>query len=313
MAFDMVRTTMDGIIHFTRNGFEDFFPSRTTPYAMDPVSIWLLFRGKHTCFTHFDLNNATVRSTLLARVALWEEMLDPKRRHPPVTFLRTVIAENPEEEISLIPMFQAAISERNPTLDHRIVVCVHDQGELTQQLTPINDRAMVWSIGFDKAAVAQNKSLFDKTENGYAKIVGHAGDHQNWPPKPEPPWDTHPFVFVPRGHLSCVEGIPAFRGTCKGIGSTFTAVSGVCPHCGSASGHALTDPTAFDKKRPWSHEEDAQLLWLGSLACAGQMDRVAVVEQFASTFSRGANETLQRMMWLQENNLESPPCEDAPR
>lgn len=296
--FDFARTTMDGLIHFSRNGFDDFFPPGVPNAVPDPVSIWLLFRGMHTCFTHFDMNADTTRTAFRTRISEWDRIVGTgagTTRTQPVTFLRTVLAEDPGEELSLVPAFQRALQERNPTLDHRLVLVVHDQGVPTQRLTSINERAMVWTVAFDESG---GTSLFDKTEAGYRSVLEHACVEGNWLSSAQDkaaPVAPQPFRFQRRSHLSCVEGVPAFRGTCQGVGSTACAATGVCNYCGSTDGHALRDRGRFDSGRPWSEEEDAQVQWMSALVGAGSVDRVAAVEQLAGELSRGANETQLRL------------------
>jgi hypothetical protein len=135
--FDFSRCTLDGIAQFTRHGFRDgFFPPGPLPYRPECVGIWVLYRGQHTAFAHFDLNSPAVQEAFERKFARWDALLEdrdgtsaldnPARR--PIVFLRTVTARDPRDELAHVASFEAAVEERNPNLDFRIALMVHDQG-----------------------------------------------------------------------------------------------------------------------------------------------------------------------------------------
>jgi hypothetical protein len=321
LPYDMVRCTMDGLVHFTQRGFDGFLPTPAdvpaahslaagggAPAAtvaempMDPVSIWLLFRGQHTCFTHFDLNTAAVRATFEERFERWHELMRVGGR---VTFLRTTIAENPEDEARAVEALQEALDAASGgRLDHRIVLAVHHDAAAqaalgvagTRPIRRINERAVVWRLAHDPA-VAASASLFDKTHAGYERIVSECGTDDGWRGTQAAAAQKPFTAALPRqSHLSRVEGVPAFRGTCTGFGSTLSAtVGGVCLSCGSVDGHAQPDRAAFDTGRPWSDDENALVVQAAVAVMSGAgMDGVAAVEHVANQCNRGANETLLR-------------------
>lgn len=300
MPFDMVRCSMDGVIHFAKVGFEKggFFPhAGPPPFPMDPVSIWLLFRGQHTCFTHFDLNNPAVLSMFGQRFQAWESMI--KRSTQPVTFLRTSIAQEPLAEVGLLPLWEETLDEvSGGTLDFRTILAVHQQGPETAMIAQPTTRSCVWNIAHD-ADVASDASLFDKTERGYRAIVESQENGMPWrlDTVPTEPSLTHAKSYT---ELCTVEGIPALRGSCKGIGTTMSVAVGRCIFCGDRTGHAVQDVTAFDSKRPWTEEDDAELL----TALATRQDVVAAVEAVCVAQKRGANETWARLKSM--TTLDSP-------
>jgi hypothetical protein len=325
LPYDMVRCTMDGLVQFTRDGFDGYFPSATeepdvkaaaaAPWLaasadprglripMDPVSIWLLFRGSDTVFTHFDLNSPSVRRMLQQRLDGWSRMMDEARQgaHPPVTFLRTCLAENPADELRTIGAFQAAVDEiTNGKLDHRLVLALHNQGPTTEYLGTAgdHDRCVVWNLAFDATKPA-SASLFDRTHDGYEHIVQTCGDDATFRTLVRRP--VAKTTFSPQGHLARVEGVAAFRGTCVGFGSTVTASSGVCMACGSADGHRLMDPSAFDSGKTWTEDEDAQLL---ATFAQHDLDLVGLVEHLAQQFHRSANEVHRRLIHLAHTAME---------
>jgi hypothetical protein len=95
---------------------------------VDPSSIWLLFRGVHTVFTHFDLNGPDAEATLTDRLAKWASLTQCRGgRREQVTILRTCLATNPWDEIRFLPTFQKTLDDvSNGRLDHRIVLVCHD-------------------------------------------------------------------------------------------------------------------------------------------------------------------------------------------
>merc|ERR1719238_13444 len=100
----------------------------------------------------------------------------------PVTFMRTVTARHPREELDLIDDFQRAVAEVNPTLDFRMAVSVHDQGlKETTMLESINERTSLWAIEYTEGP---EKTLFDRSQEGYAQVVAHCLDAGAWPPPP---------------------------------------------------------------------------------------------------------------------------------
>jgi hypothetical protein len=95
---------------------------------VDPSSIWLLFRGVHTVFTHFDLNGPDAESTLTERLAKWAALTQCRGgRREQVTILRTCLATNPWDEIRFLPTFQKTLDDvSGGRLDHRTVLVCHD-------------------------------------------------------------------------------------------------------------------------------------------------------------------------------------------
>ena len=321
---------------------------------MDPVSIWLLFRGQHTAFTHYDLNSQPMVDLFLQRFKAWDAMVEGTR---PVTFLRTAISKDPTEEIKLVSAFQNALDKKNPNLDHRFVLAVHDHPEhrgeskadakKTELLGSINERATLWRLGleplrpvFDKSKAVSAPSLFDRTCSGYEHIVKYSAQDSNWtPPGKLPP--VFPFltstppgttsVFQHSEHLCKVEGVSAFRGTCTGIGSTLSAAMGGnrCLFCSSTDGHALQDPTLFDKKKAQKNsqqvvneaeesddlasqqssspssmfsDEEKEEVMMASLL---QQDTVAAVEHVANKLGLGSNEVYCEMLDIRRHLMET--------
>lgn len=293
--FDAVRASLDGLIHFVANGFgPEFFPPGPLPYKMDPASIWLLFRGPHTCFTHHDLNRKDIQDDFQRRFANWNEMV--KGQRGPVTFLRTSIAENPFMEAGLIPMLEEAlVAKSGNKLDFRTVLIVHDQGGETRQVAAPTERSAVWNLALD-TSVPPSASLFDKTEVGYRTIIEAVGSPDSWGsgrPLSQAPVDCETVNTT----LCTVEGVPAMTGSCKGIGTTATAAVGRCVFCGSADGHAV-DPALFDTNKPWNEEDEAMLL----AAFTASGDVVASCEAVSAQQGRSANEVLQRLTRLLKEN-----------
>ena len=255
---DFSRCTLDGVIHFVRNGFaQGFYPPGRPPYRPECVGIWVLFRGQHTAFAHFDLNDAAVRQGFDRKMERWDAALDG--RLGPLHFFRTVTAVDPRAELDLVPELERALLERCPALDFRVSVVVHDQGmRETTLLQPISERSALWALEYTADA---SRTLFDRAHDGYQRVVQTAvacdaagagagcadagtgaGAIAAWPPRPAalpqwrdatqspPPAGNTVSTFPWRSHdnIALIYGVASVAGTCTGIGST-TAVPVLAP------------------------------------------------------------------------------------
>lgn len=316
--FDFSRCTLDGVIHFIENGFDEgFYPPGPTPYQAECVGMWMLFRGRHTAFAHFDLNDAEVLRAFERKMRRWDARLNGDE---PVTFFRTVAARDPLEELRLLPKLEAALSKRNPSLDFRIVTTVHDQGlvghtSAAVPFAPISDRISLWGLEYKEDAT---HSLFDRAQKGYEQIVRTSLHDAHWK-------DLHALndqagtitrddgslvrsvdrtveAFSWRSHnnIALIDGVASVGGTCRGIGSTEYVSHGEggiarCSSCGSVNFHKAGKPYRSD--RPFTQEEDELLLvHLYKILMGG--DKVAAVEQLASETNRGAFEIICRIQFL---------------
>ena len=216
-------------------------------------------------------------------------------------------------EMLMVEEFQRTLDEKSDgKLDHRFVLAVHDQDgavesqQKTATLCRITDRAVLWNLAHDKSK-AKDSSLFDKTHDGYETIVNTCSDDKFWR-NTLLDLSTHPPEFRLDNSLARIEGVSAFKGTCVGFGSTVSAATGACMHCGDQTGHAITDPTAFDTKEEWKEEADAMIV---GLMTNPTIDRVAAIEQVANMLKRGANETRVRFeelsKLLKDEGVETGP------
>ncbi|KAG8343265.1 hypothetical protein TRVL_05910 [Trypanosoma vivax] len=300
LPFDMARCSFDGILEFIRNGFEDgFFPGplSSRPFVADPASIWLLFRAQHTCITHFNLNSDNVIAEFYRRFAAWEKLLACPTE--PVTFLRTCIAEDPRDEVELVPQLHLAIHQKSGgRLNFRTVMIVHDQGPMTTRIAAYSEKdaagspCIVWNLALDKKLPPES-SLLDKCQEGYTQIL-HTMNHEG-------AWNFYSMPFAPESprpyrNLCTVEGVPALRGSCTGFGTTHAALLGRCLYCGSTNGHQVVRD-AFDTNRPWDDAENALLL---DKLVETRGDEVAAVEAAALQLKRGANEVLLQLHKLSD-------------
>ncbi|EPY42022.1 hypothetical protein AGDE_01901 [Angomonas deanei] len=357
LPFDFVRCTLDGISELTKNGFGDGLehflpgnyktrwlalekesetqhnPSSIDPLSFplesillfppDPVSIWLLFRSRHACFTHFDLNNTQILKELETRVVAWENMFkqtqtsnNNENHHRGITFLRTVMAEDPLEEVLYMPTLHDTFREafqqhQHHNADFRTVLVVHNQSERTEPLFFIkesnhsnnNNVCIVWNVKEEYGNENENKiSLFDACESGYQTVLYAMSKEANWRQyvnrlptseeyiKLKQQQQSSSSVFVPSSQFSTIEGVlPAVRGSCKGFGSTFhenennknTKTNWSCRYCSSTNGHAMTNANSFDANRdgapiPFT-EEERDILLLQYALQGG--DEVAAVEK----------------------------------
>ncbi|KAG5482939.1 hypothetical protein LSCM1_06978 [Leishmania martiniquensis] len=252
--FDFSRVTLDGLIHFIRDGFaEGFYPPGPPPYRPECVGPWVLFRGQHTAFAHFDLNDPRVQAHFEVKMRRFNAVVDaPGSR---VTFFRTVTARHPQEELALALDLEKTVARRNPSLDFRVVFMVHDQGLRASavQLAPLSPRVSLWALQYRGLP---GDTLFDRTHTAYHAVMLHSVSEDNWSTinvgvAPSPPtmmtsaegWDLErkvllcdgavrtddvPFPdltverFPWRSHdnLALIDGVASVGGTCAGIGST---------------------------------------------------------------------------------------------
>lgn len=364
--FDFSRVTLDGVTNFVTHGFRDGFypPGRPGAFQPECVGIWVLFRGQHTAFAHFDLNSAAVRRGFDRKMARWNDILDgtqtlaaldsagdgpPEqaglrcagapapgqtgRGTAPVHFLRTVAARDAREELVEVPRFEAALQARNPQLDYRLSVVVHDQGLTdTTMLAPLSLRAALWALQYTHDDA---HTLFDRSQAGYATVVAHALDDTQWPPRPSAvpqftaerqaelaaeatkggaaasgdvvigntaatfPWRCH-------DNIALIAGVASVGGTCTGIGSTRASRGPAadelgtrltCAACGNTDWHKANAPHQGTDTRPFTEDEDALLLvHLYSVLTGG--DKVEAVEALAHEMGRGAFEVICRLQFL---------------
>lgn len=293
--FDFSRVTLDGILHFTQEGFRrGFFPPGQKPYRPECVGPWVLFRSEHCAFAHFDLNDDNIIKGFETKIRRWDGILEGSQ---PVTFLRTVAAKNPQEELNLLPQWEEALRQRSPKLDYRVVVVVHDQGlPETMQLEPIGDRVSVWALEYTPGLSAE-ASLFDKANSGYEKIVYASAVDENWPPRRDP---RAPSQMTWRHHtnIALIDGVASVGGTCTGFGSTHNE-NGLCPYCGNTDYHKAGRP--WHSGRAFTLEEDEIiLLQLYRIMTGG--DRVEAVEEVANQMRRGAFEVICRIQFLTQSS-----------
>lgn len=339
--FDFSRCTLDGVIHFIRNGFDDsFFPPGPPPYKPECVGIWVLFRGLHTAFAHFDLNDPKIIDGFQKKMRRFDDVLAgemPETGSGGVTFFRTVSARDPLEELRLIPALEDAIRARNPKLDYRLVVTVHDQGlsPAAVPLKPLSDRAQLWALRY---TAPDTKTLFDRSQEGYAEIVASAARDDLWPmnqtswealctervaaslaagdgqytsrgvrrcsegeSEGEVAWDTLDVDRFPWRHhdnIALIDGVASVGGTCRGVGS-MRCRDGTCAYCGNRDLHKAGTP--FRTNRPFTDEEDELLLvHLYKILTGG--DKVEAVEQLAHEMNRGAFEVICRIQFLTQSS-----------
>lgn len=293
LPFDMVRTSFDGVIHFATEGFnKDFFPSPLPPYEMDPASIWMLFRGTHTCITHFDINNPMIQARFHQKFQEWNAMVEKAER--PVTFIRTSIAENPFAEVGLLPLFEETLMQKSSgKLSFRTIMVVHDQGAVTEKIAEPTPTSSVWNLAFD-TSVPPTASLLDRTEAGYKKIITDCLEEREWERVHNAPLRHAPVECnKPSVELCTVEGVPAFRGSCKGIATTASVALGKCVFCGCDKGHPVA-ANKFDTGKSWNENDDqALIVTYGKLN-----DIVATCEEIGLAQKRSANEVYHRLLEL---------------
>lgn len=268
--FDFSRCTLDGIIHFFRHGFDGtgFFPPGGPPYVPECVGPYVLFRGVHTAFAHFDLNSADVQEGFLRKFERLHRVLDNTQNQEEVLFIRSVTARDPQEELALAPELEKVLEQRSPRLSFRIAFLVHDQGLAASpvELMALSPRMRVWTLEYEQDA---SHSLLDRVENGYTSVLREALKDDGWErevtgeaPPPPPPvvaaapcsgmdhlrrlWlprlplraegvphedlTAHAFPWRSHNNLALIDGVASVGGTCVGVGSTLLRRPRGCEH-----------------------------------------------------------------------------------
>ena len=304
--YEFVRCSFDAITQYTRrSNLSDFFPE---PAVADPVGIWLLFRGKHTCFTHFDISNPKIQNDYLQRFSRYKALLEGPIQ--PLLFVRTIISENPLEEVAEAIEFQKVLDNYPASKDARILLICHDQKYNTCSRIRVDvPRIMLWCLEYDTTPEALAGGLFGKSHSGYERILSYALEDAHWETERDALSWTSPRHHT---HLCHVEGVPIFTHSCTGYGTmrlpSIRDETGCecCPHCKDPTSHAVIDVTKWDSSKPWSDEEDEALRGvqlrqtMHEQGLGPKVDVVEAVEGFAQRYNRGANQTLRRMYHLLE-------------
>ena len=345
--FDFSRVTLDGVIHFVENGFDTgFFPPGPPPFRPECVGIWVLFRGQHTAFAHFDLNDVRIQDAFKRKMERWDTLLRSQDGEP-VTFFRTVAARSPLDELTLVERFNNAVERINPNLNFRTVVSVHDQrffdspaGVDPRPATafcPMDERTMLWGVDYTEGP---DKTLFDRCQSGYGHVVAMSMNDDTWRAVAEgsfwrggqangtgPIFRAHDdtseatlvspddlaswgqFKWRSHDNIALIDGVASVGGTCIGVGSSKCSQEGHCPTCGSVDWHKAGRP--FRTERPFTDEEDDILLvHLYRILTGG--DKVEAVEQLAHELGRGAYEVICRIQFLTNNSTKLADGVDFP-
>lgn len=303
------------------------------PMTMDPSSIWLLFRGVHTCFTHFDLRTQRSLDAIDAQWRVWHEVLDGHQRGRPddgIIFFRTSIAESHVDEVGSVMELRAAVKKRSPALQCRFVLALHDvklpdrsssAAAAAAPLASPSPDVQIWGLPFDDRVVKAQGSdapLLARTHDGYETIMSQCATDEGWDealrrmPSGAGDGRFKRLQSVPGAgqELCCVAGVPAFLSTCVGFGSTIGEAIGACPGCGVSSwpphvvllpqkpsgglARRVTAGTGNDLL-PWTDDENDKLITTFATA---QMDIVAAVEAHANGHHRTAATTLSQLRVL---------------
>ena len=119
--FDYILSSFQGVIHFLRNDFDDFFPDKLLPCIENDRK---QFIGAHTIFPHHDLQNPMVVKAFKRRIT---RFLSQLAQEDPVLFVRASGAHF--DEAQQIPEFISVMRERFPALKFRLLFISHYQGE----------------------------------------------------------------------------------------------------------------------------------------------------------------------------------------
>ena len=269
--FEFVRCAMPAVTKYTfSNSMTGFFPE---PAYVEPVSIWLLFRGKDTCFTHFDIRKRTIQQDFRNRMANYKAIL---RQKEDILFVRTVIASQPEDEVDDIEQFHATLSEIRPHgTKTRCLLIIHDQSrQKTQQIYHPSPDIMLWALEYEHN-VGSEKGLFAQSWPSYEKIISSALDLSVWDQKshalPNHNYRNH-------NNLSHVEGVPIF------IRNDYRT--------------NLANIHSWDSTAPWNSSEISALERAKRKVLGhdtSDFDIVRFVEDFCQANGRSAKQTLRKL------------------
>ena len=297
--FEFVRCSMDAVTEYTNLGrLCNFFPD---PADIDPVSIWLLFRSRHSCFAHFDIRKPEVQRIFHKRMEGYQELL---KSSADILFVRTAISTDPMHEINEIRRFHEVLCQVRPyAAQSRSVLIIHDQKmQQTGILYHPSSDIMISNLEYNEHK--KNESLFSQTEDGYMKILKSALDTPLWQSKYNAPSQ---WQFRKHKNLSHIEGVPIFTHDCIGYGTTFkvskkmrvmSASKMNCSACTTGTMHTIRDIYAWDSKKDWTDEESIELMrvkfQIGEYDDKS-FDFVEFIEAFCNRYGRSSHETLQKL------------------
>lgn len=155
--FDYILSSFQGVIHFLKNDFDNFFPEQLLPFMEDGFK---KFAGPHTIFLHHDLEISEVVETFKRRIKRFLNLLAQEKN--PVLFVRASGAYF--DEAHHIPEFLTVIRERFPALKFRLLFISHYPCE-EEKSRPTDPDVMVRYLDTDES-----------WEEDYLRIVGEVID-----------------------------------------------------------------------------------------------------------------------------------------
>jgi len=154
LPFDSVRTTLEGIIDCIENDFQNFFPKEIK--QDDRFKRWTAFVGEYVGFYHdnHNLSDKNVIESFERKIVRF----DQKIRQNNCIFLRTIVRENPFDEIKQYKKLQDVIDKKYPNISYIVCFIIPNQ-PITQYYTHLDNRTFLFALN-DKSH--DNNNLYNE-------------------------------------------------------------------------------------------------------------------------------------------------------
>lgn len=155
--FDHVRSTFEGVLECIQNDFSVFFPNPRIP---DFIEGWeynnRAYRNEFVGFYHHDLKDNKVVSDFERRILRFKNDLKYfESTKEKIVFIRTVVTDNPNEELNLAETFKHLMEDKYPNLNYILAYVITGQDKTTYYKKLMDDVYVFTSC--DKIQADDNK------------------------------------------------------------------------------------------------------------------------------------------------------------
>lgn len=172
LPFDNIRISFEGVIDCINNNFENFFPEK--PWQVEKLGKWSVYRGKYSSFWHHNIENLEIQQAFQRRFERFINLLKGKK---PILFVRTIISQNPEQELQQIKFFKESLQKKYPNLKYKTLFIIHGQNMGTKQIKWADPEVMVFCAQPEQKEGILHLHNYQKS---YEKIIKFAMSPKNW-------------------------------------------------------------------------------------------------------------------------------------